>query len=130
MQILALISIYAPVVITVIAVNRGPVFVLLGVRAAAACDGTAAVSVAGTASAGAVEICRSSRALSLHEMDINKMLAELRAEREQVDEAIIVLERLARGQGRRRGRPPAWMTTVKRRGRPPGSKNKSKSTDV
>jgi hypothetical protein len=35
------------------------------------------------------------------------MLAELRAEREQVEEAIVVLERLARGQGRRRGRPPA-----------------------
>jgi hypothetical protein len=60
-------------------------------------------------------------------MDINKMLAELRAEREQVDEAIIVLERLARGQGKRRGRPPAWMTGVKRRGRPPGSKNKPKT---
>jgi len=60
-------------------------------------------------------------------MDINKMLAELRAEREQVEEAIIVLERLALGQGKRRGRPPAWMTTVKRRGRPPGSKNKAKA---
>jgi hypothetical protein len=60
-------------------------------------------------------------------MDINKMLAELRTEREQVEEAIIVLERLARGQGKRRGRPPAWMTTVKRRGRPPGSKNKPKA---
>jgi hypothetical protein len=69
----------------------------------------------------------SSRALSLHEMDINKMLAELRADREQVEEAIMVLERLARGQGKRRGRPPAWMTTIKRRGRPPGSKNKPKS---
>jgi hypothetical protein len=69
----------------------------------------------------------SSRALSLPEMDINKMLAELRTEREQVEEAIMVLERLARGQGRRRGRPPAWMTTVKRRGRPPGSKNKPKT---
>jgi hypothetical protein len=63
-------------------------------------------------------------------MDINKMLAELRTEREQVEEAIMVLERLARGQGKRRSRPPAWMTTVKRRGRPPGSKNKTKSTDV
>jgi hypothetical protein len=76
---------------------------------------------------GAIEICRSSRALSLHEMDINKMLAELRTEREQVEEAIIVLERMARGRGRRRGRPPAWMTTAKRRGRPPDSKNKPKT---
>jgi hypothetical protein len=84
----------------------------------------------GSGVCGAVEICRSSRALSLHEMDINKMLEELRTEREQVEEAIMVLERLARGQGRRRGRPPAWMTTVKRRGRPPGSKNKPKTAST
>jgi hypothetical protein len=57
-------------------------------------------------------------------MEIMKMLAELREEREHVEEAIIVLERLARGRGKRRGRPPAWMTNIKRRGRPPGSKNK------
>jgi hypothetical protein len=60
-------------------------------------------------------------------MDIHKMLIELRADRDQLDEAILVLERLAAGRGRRRGRPPAWMTTVKRRGRPPGSKNKPKN---
>ena len=54
------------------------------------------------------------------------MLADLRQEREQVEEAIVTLERLARGRGKRRGRPPAWMSALKRRGRPPGSKNKSK----
>jgi hypothetical protein len=59
-------------------------------------------------------------------MDINKMLAELRNEREQVEQAIMVLERIARGQGKRRGRPPAWMSQGKKRGRPPGSKNKPK----
>jgi hypothetical protein len=59
-------------------------------------------------------------------MDITKMLAELRNEREQVEQAIMVLERIARGQGKRRGRPPAWMSQVKKRGRPPGSKNKPK----
>ena len=58
-------------------------------------------------------------------MDLTKMLAELRQEREQIEEAIMSLERLARGRGKRRGRPPAWMQTVKRRGRPPGSKNKA-----
>lgn len=72
------------------------------------------------------------------------MLAELRLEREQIEEAILTLERLARGRGRRRGRPPSWLkeaTAVasaagidedggthtsepKRRGRPPGSKTK------
>jgi DNA invertase Pin-like site-specific DNA recombinase len=59
-------------------------------------------------------------------MDINKMLAELRMERESIEEAIMTLERLARGRGRRRGRPPAWMSKIKRRGRPPGSKNRPK----
>lgn len=59
-------------------------------------------------------------------MDVTKMLAELRQEREQIEEAILSLERLARGRGKRRGRPPAWMATaVKKRGRPPGSKNKT-----
>jgi hypothetical protein len=61
-------------------------------------------------------------------MDIIKMLAELRQERDQLEEAILTLERLARGRGRRRGRPPAWMTELKRRGRPPGSKNKAKQS--
>jgi hypothetical protein len=60
-------------------------------------------------------------------MDISKMLAELRAEREQINEAILIFERLTTGRGKRRGRPPAWMTVVKRRGRPPGSKNKPKA---
>ncbi|MFN3323815.1 MAG: hypothetical protein ACK5AZ_09995 [Bryobacteraceae bacterium] len=62
-------------------------------------------------------------------MDVTKMLAELRQEREQIEEAILSLERLARGRGKRRGRPPAWMSaTVKKRGRPPGSKNKTTSS--
>jgi hypothetical protein len=63
-------------------------------------------------------------------MDVGKILADLRREREAIEEAIITLERLARGQGKRRGRPPAWMAALKRkqaeegggerrRGRPP-----------
>jgi hypothetical protein len=63
-------------------------------------------------------------------MDIGKVLAELRQELAQVEEAILSLERMAMGAGKRRGRPPAWMIAaknapVKKRGRPPGSKNKS-----
>ena len=62
-------------------------------------------------------------------MDVSKILNELKEERAQIEEAILSLERLARGRVRRRGRPPAWMSemTAKRRGRPPGSKNKSKT---
>jgi hypothetical protein len=61
-------------------------------------------------------------------MDVTKTLAELRQEREQINETIVSLERLALSRGRRRGRPPAWLSTIalKRRGRPPGSKNKAK----
>ena len=58
-------------------------------------------------------------------MDVTKILEELRREREQLEEAILSLERLARGRGRRRGRPPAWMMEAKKRGRPAGSKNKA-----
>ena len=59
-------------------------------------------------------------------MDVTKILSELRQEREQIEEAILSLERLARGRGRRRGRPPAWMAIgAKKRGRPPGSKSKN-----
>jgi hypothetical protein len=67
-------------------------------------------------------------------MDILKMLGELRQERAQIEEAILVLQRLPLGQGKQRGRPPAWMTAAaangpKRRGRPPSSKNKSKEAE-
>ena len=65
-------------------------------------------------------------------MDVLKIITELRQERDQIDVAILSLQRLAASSGeRRRGRPPAWMAAVKpnapkRRGRPPGSKNKPK----
>jgi hypothetical protein len=65
-----------------------------------------------------------------NKMDVMKMLGELKQEREHIEEAILTLERLARGRGKRRGRPPSWMKEVKRRGRPPGSKNKSKESSV
>ncbi|HEX3746667.1 MAG TPA: hypothetical protein VHW09_22170 [Bryobacteraceae bacterium] len=62
-------------------------------------------------------------------IDVAKFLEELRQEKEQLEQAIITLERLVQGRGPRRGRPPGWMTTEgatpKRRGRPPGSKNKT-----
>jgi hypothetical protein len=79
-------------------------------------------------------------------LDVDKMLAELRLEREQIEEAILTLERLARGRGRRRGRPPAWLKEAtaavnaagddedapapepKRRGRPAGSKSKQSAS--
>src|SRR5437868_10191238 len=80
-------------------------------------------------------------------MDIYKMLAELRGEREHVEEAILTLERLMRSRECRRGRPPAWSKRAagsqlnigqprqtdglytsepRRLGRPPGCKKEPK----
>lgn len=62
-------------------------------------------------------------------MDVNAILKELRQEREQLEEAILALERMMASSGKRRGRPPAWLQAMKasesgpaapkRRGRPP-----------
>jgi hypothetical protein len=46
-------------------------------------------------------------------MDITNMLSELRSECQQIEEAILVLQRLAiSGGGKRRGRPPKSMATA------------------
>jgi hypothetical protein len=60
-------------------------------------------------------------------MDLTKILAQLRQEREQVDKAILILEPLGGSRARRSGRPPGGMSemTAKGRGRPPGSENKA-----
>ena len=42
-------------------------------------------------------------------MELVKMIEELRSERMAIEQALAVLERLARTQGKRRGRPPAWL---------------------
>ena len=48
-------------------------------------------------------------------MDIVKILEELRRERAQIEEAIMTLERLVEGRGRRRGRPPTWLAEARKR---------------
>jgi hypothetical protein len=55
-------------------------------------------------------------------MDVTGILAQLRAERAELEEAILSLERLARGRGKRRGRPPEWLSNEHpevRKGDPP-----------
>jgi hypothetical protein len=47
-------------------------------------------------------------------MDIHSILAELRSEKDRLEEAILTIERLAAGSvAKRRGRPPKWMASVK-----------------
>ena len=38
------------------------------------------------------------------------MIAELRAQKQALEESMIMLERLARSQGKRRGRPPLFLS--------------------
>lgn len=62
------------------------------------------------------------------------MLSDLREEREQIEEAIMILERLARGRGKRRGRPPAWMSaatkTASKRERPMRAKQREEKASA
>jgi hypothetical protein len=58
-------------------------------------------------------------------MDVTKILAELRLEREQIEEAILSLERLVSGRGRRRGRPPKWMAEARKRPRVPAKRSEA-----
>lgn len=45
------------------------------------------------------------------------MLADFRVERQRIEEAILALERLAAGtRGKRRGRPPKWMSDASAEG--------------
>jgi len=48
----------------------------------------------------------------LQSMNLTNMLSELRSELQQIDEAILVLLRLAGGGAKRRGRPPKWMSST------------------
>ena len=41
------------------------------------------------------------------------MIAELRSERAAIEDALVVLERLAKTRGKRRGRPPSWMAAIR-----------------
>src|ERR1700735_4231070 len=58
-------------------------------------------------------------------MDLTKILAQLRQERERIDRAILSLEPLAGCRGRKRGRPPGGMSETNGRGGPPGSESKA-----
>ena len=67
-------------------------------------------------------------------MDIDKILSDLKTEKAQIEQAILVLQSLGQGH-KRRGRKPSWMKQVTdgpaepktQRGRPPGSQNRPKS---
>lgn len=58
-------------------------------------------------------------------MKINEMLAGLRHEREQVEDAILSLERIEHGRCKRHGEPPSGIK-LKKLGRPLGSWNRVK----
>jgi hypothetical protein len=45
-------------------------------------------------------------------MNLVDMLSELREEARRIDDAIIAIERLLRAGGKRRGRPPKWLSAA------------------
>jgi hypothetical protein len=51
-------------------------------------------------------------------MDLAKALADLRSQRDDLDQAILSLERLASGRPRGRGRPPGSRTANRVKKRP------------
>lgn len=46
-------------------------------------------------------------------MDLHQILADLREERDRLDEAIMALEKIIRKQSPRRGRPPKWLAAMR-----------------
>ncbi len=42
-------------------------------------------------------------------MNLQRMIAELQAEKSRLDSAIMALERLSASHPKRRGRPPRWL---------------------
>jgi hypothetical protein len=62
-------------------------------------------------------------------VDIMKILDELRRERAQIEEAIMTLERLVEGRGRRRGRPPTWLAEARKRNKADGTPEGESETD-
>lgn len=59
-------------------------------------------------------------------MNLQKILAELRRERDLIDQAIAGLERLlAPGSRPRRGRPPKWLQAYRSPARKRGNRKKT-----
>ena len=47
-------------------------------------------------------------------MNVTKLISQLRAEQQQIDQAILALQRLGVTSGtKRRGRPPKWLSEAK-----------------
>lgn len=46
-------------------------------------------------------------------MDLIQTLSELREQKRQLDAAILVLEKIAAGQPRGKGRPPKWLSLAR-----------------
>jgi len=52
-------------------------------------------------------------------VNIAAMIAQLRQELVEIDQAILTLQQLGQGQGKRRGRPPKWMKNLEFLDEPP-----------
>jgi hypothetical protein len=65
-------------------------------------------------------------------MNLIKMIAELREQKRALEETMMILERLARSQGKRRGRPPLFLSEAgkTRKRKPFSSETRKKMADA
>ncbi len=61
-------------------------------------------------------------------MDINKIIKDLRSERDDIERAIIALEKVL--GGKRRGRPPSWMKAMEEPAQTKSRKKQSKDQET
>jgi hypothetical protein len=59
-------------------------------------------------------------------MDINKIIKDLRTEKEELERAILALERIG---GKRRGRPPKWLKAMEKPAQTEPRKKRSKDQE-
>jgi hypothetical protein len=59
-------------------------------------------------------------------MNLVKMIADLREQKRALEQSMLILERIARGQGKRRGRPPAFLSNLMGKSESAGTTRKRK----
>jgi hypothetical protein len=61
-------------------------------------------------------------------MDLEKILTELRTERNRLDEAILAIERISHGSAKRRGRRPKWLAHAQEKAGEPADRPADRKT--